>query len=227
MRSPKPNAQPASASAKAPSARRFYRINSWLSETDANFLLSKRALWEANLGHYATAIQLFNRLMAFEPETAEHYVNRGLVRTRNQQWDKAMADYDRAIELDDTLDKAYSNRANLYARRQNWAEAINDYDEAIDLNPLNIRARLNQAITFREMGDHNEALICLDIALFFQPDSAVLYAERGRIYHVQGDWNCAIADYQTALSLTEVDQTQYSDLKVTHKVRQWMASLSQ
>jgi len=27
------------------------------------------------------------------------------------------------------------------------------------------------------------------------------YAERGRTYHLQGDWNCAVADYQIALQL--------------------------
>lgn len=211
---------------KAPiPARRLYRIDSWLSEADANLLLGKKALWEANQGHYEEAIALFNRLISYEPECAEHYVNRGLVYARSQQWENAMADYDRAIEIDDELDKAYSNRANLHARNQDWAEAISDYDDAIDLNPLNTRARLNQAITFREMGNLEEALICLDIALFFQPENAALYAERGRAYHVQGDWNCAIADYQTALKMTDTDSGQPEDLRITRQVKRWMASL--
>ena len=208
-------------------SRRFYRLDSWLSEADANFLLSKKALWEASKGNYPTAIELFDRLIAFESETAEHYVNRGLVCARSRLWERAMTDYDRAIELDSTLDKAYSNRANLQARNEDWVEAIADYDKAIDLNPLNSRARLNQAITFRQMGNYEEALTCLDIALFFQLDSAALLAERGRVYHLLGDWNCAIADYQTSLELIETNNSQSSHAKVARRVQRWMTSLRQ
>lgn len=214
-----------SGSAEVTPARRFYRLDNWLSETDANFLLKKKALWKAKHGHYEAAIQLFDRLISFEPNIAEHYVNRGLVYAWHQQWDNALSDYNRAIEIDNTLDKAYSNRANLYARRQDWAEAISNYDTAIDLNPLNTRARLNQAITFREMGNYEEALICLDIALFFCPNSAAIYAERGRVYHIQGDWNCAIADYKTALEITETSSNETSNFTVARQVKQWMTSL--
>lgn len=211
---------------KAIPNRRLYRIDSWLSEADANFLLNKRALWTAKQGQYETAIALFNRLISLEPNTAEHYVNRGLTHAQSQQYAKAIADYARALELDDTLDRAYSNRANLHAKNQDWAEAISDYDDAIDLNPLNIRARLNQAITFREMGCPEEALDCLDIALFFCPGNATVYAERGRAYHVLGDWNCAIADYKTALELTEEESTETNDTKVANRVKSWMSSLT-
>ncbi len=214
-----------SVSAKAIATHRLYRLDNWLSEADANFLLKKKALWKAKQGHYPSAIQLFDRLIAFEPNTAQHYVNRGLVYAWQQQWDKALANYDRAIEIDSTLDKAYSNRANLYAKKQDWAKAISNYEEAIDLNPLNIRARLNQAITLREMGSYGEALLCLNVALFFCPSNATIYAERGRAYHIQGDWNCAIADYKTALNLTKTHPNQTNDLKVACRVRQWMTSL--
>lgn len=216
----------ASARTQAIPARRLYRIDSWLSEADANFLLKKKAIWSAKQGEYETAIALFNRLISLEPNTAEHYVNRGLVLAQNRQDDKAIADYNRALELDNTLDKAYNNRANLHAKRQDWADAISDYDEAIDLNPLNTRARLNQAVTFREMGNAKEALTCLDIALFFDAQSAAIYAERGRAYHVLGHWNCAIADYRTALELTETTLDKNANKKIARRVKRWMASLS-
>ncbi|MGB3766490.1 MAG: tetratricopeptide repeat protein [Phormidesmis sp.] len=219
------SAAPYSVWAKTIPNRRFYRLDSWLSETDANFLLGKKALWEAKQDRYKAAIQLFDRLISLEPNVAKHYVNRGLTHARCKHWNKALADYNYAIEIDNTLDRAYSNRGNLYAERKAWAKAISDYDEAIDLNPLNTRARLNQAITFRKMGNHEEALDCLDIALFFCPGSAAIYAERGRTYHMRGDWNCAIADYRIALGLTKTDSNKASDIKVARRVKHWMTSL--
>ncbi|MEL6159277.1 MAG: tetratricopeptide repeat protein [Cyanobacteria bacterium J06554_11] len=214
--------------AKVParSAHRF-RADSWLSSEDANLLLRKRAQLEAKQENYAAALKVLNQLTAYEPENADNYANRGLMHYHLRQCEQALADYNRAIELNPELDKAYSNRANLHATQQNWNDAIADYDHAIDLNPLNIRARLNQAITLREMGDCEEALVCLDIAMFFRPQSATLYAERGRTYHLQGHWNCALSDYNKALELTQ-DQSLKdisSRARVSRRVLKWMQAL--
>lgn len=206
--------------------RRRFRPDSWLSVEDANLLLRKRAKREAKQGNYAAAIEILNQLTAYEPKHAENFVNRGLMHYNLKHYDQALADYDRAIDLDPDLDKAYSNRANLHAAQENWMDAIDDYDEAIDLNPLNIRARLNQAITLREMGGYTEALTCLDLAMFFHPQSATLYAERGRTYQLMGQWNCALADYRTAQQLIATDTKDISDaMRVRGRVLRWMHSL--
>lgn len=213
---------------KPAKARHRFRTDSWLSLKDANLLLRKRAQMEANQGSYSAALIILNQLTVYEPENAENFANRGLMHYNLGSCEQALADYDHAIEINPELDKAYSNRANLHATQQNWADAIADYDEAIDLNPLNIRARLNQAITLREMGDYDEALVCLDIAMFFRPQSATLYAERGRTYHLQGHWNCAIADYTKARALTEDDSLQdiSSRQRVNKRVMRWINTLA-
>lgn len=196
--------------------------NGWLSLADASLLLKKQIGLAVKKKEYARAVVLLDRLITYEPLSAQHYANRGLVNYFLQAPEKALADYNLALVIDPALDKAYSNRANLYAAQQNWAAAIADYDHAIDLNPLNTRARLNQAITFREIGEYEEALTCLDIAMFFEPTNAFLRAERGRTYHLQGDWNCAIADYNKALLLIE---PAHSNDALTRRILRWMSSL--
>jgi tetratricopeptide (TPR) repeat protein len=201
------------------------QLNSWLSSADANLLLRKQTRMAIAQKNYTHAIALLNQLIAYAPESAEHYSNRGLMHYCLAQIAQALADYNQALSLDPELDKAYSNRANLHATQQNWTAALADYDCALDFNPLNIRARINQAITFREMGEYEEALVCLDIAMFFTPASATLYAERGRTYHLQGEWNCAIAEYNKSLSLirgAQQDLTQNTVLM--DRVLKWMTS---
>ena len=208
-------------------ARFRFRPDSWLPLSDANLLLRKRAQWAVKQKNYAVALDVLNHLVAYEPDCADHWVNRGLVQDYLKQWDEALDDYSRAIELNPELDRAYSNRANLYARQHNWIAALTDYDEALDLNPLNVKTRLNQAITFRDVGDYTEALVCFDIAIFFRPDSATIFAERGRTYQMYGDWNCATADYKRALQLTsrqEPDFINFSQLQP--RVVQWLSELS-
>ena len=203
-----------------------FRIDNWISETDANLLLKRQAEVAMRRKDYDTALSLYERLIQYEPDSAEHYNNRGLICYITKQWAKAEADYNRAIALDPKQACTYNNRANLYAVRKAWADAIADYDTAIDLNPLNMRARLNQAITFREIGEYQESLACLDIALLLVGSTdksnflcASICAERGRTYHIQGCWNCALADYRRALSLSDNEA-------VTRRVTRWRNALT-
>jgi tetratricopeptide (TPR) repeat protein len=71
--------------------------------------------------------------------------------------------------------------------------------QAVNLNPLHIEARINQAVTYREQCQYDGAIAGLEEALLFDRLLGRIYAERGRTYHIQGDWNGAIADYRCAL----------------------------
>ena len=193
----------------------------WSALSDTSLLLRKQISSAVRQSEYARAVVLLDRLITFEPKSAEHYANRGLMHYFLQKLEQALADYNQALVIDPDLDKAYSNRANLYAAQHNWTAAIADYDRAIDINPLNTRARINQAVTFREIGEYEEAIICLDIAMFFEPTSAFLRAERGRTYHLQGDWNCAIAEYNKALSLVEPSNL---GIALRCRILKWMHS---
>jgi len=206
-----------------------FRVDSWLSHADARLLLRKRARREAQQQNYTTAVQIFDQLIDYEPHNADYFANRGLMHYNLKRYEQALTDYNHALDINPKLDSAYNNRANLHATQKNWLDAIDDYDEAIDINPLNVRARLNQAVTLREMGAYDEAITCLDIAMFFQPRSANLYAERGRTYQLEGEWNCAIADYNRALEITQQsnidsESTEQID-RINRKVLRWMNSL--
>lgn len=160
--------------------------------------LRRSALDEAKAGNYFDSIALFDQLLEQNPLSATDYNNRGLVYFRNRQHNEALDDFNMAISLDPELDSVYNNRANYYAHHGHLLEAILDYDRAIELNPFNVRAWINQGITFRDMEMYERAIECFDSALNFSRLEEHIYVERGRTYHLRGDWNCAIADYQRA-----------------------------
>lgn len=174
-----------------------------LDEQD-NAALRQFALSEARNGQYETAIASFDILLDHNPLSAVDYNNRGLVYFQMGQPSRAIADYNRALSLNPNLDSAYNNRANYHAARGEVLEAILDYDLSIELNPTNIRAWINQGITFRDMGMYEHALENFDVALHLvEPGSCLqghVYAERGRVQHLNGDWNCAVSDYNKAIA---------------------------
>lgn len=148
---------------------------------------------------YHRAIAVLNRLIAFYPCNAVDYSNRGLVYLWVGKAHKALGDFDRAIALNPSLASFYNNRANCYISQGDQESAIADYDRAIDIDPFYVRARINRAVTLRELGRYEAALDGFDEALLFRQFTGEIYAERGRAYHLRGDWNGAIADYRRAL----------------------------
>ncbi len=178
---------------------------------------------KASEGNYPVAIALLDWLIALCPNNAADYNNRGLMYFRNNQIIEALGDLTQALAIDPHLDSAYNNRANCYAAQGELAEAIADYDFALDLNPANLRAWINQGIAFRELGMYNLALENFDITLIIGDSlQERIYAERGRTNYLQGDWNCAVADYQTALAIL-AERPHLSNLR--QKTQAWLEQL--
>ncbi len=199
-----------------------------LSQTEREAILRQRALLETQHGNHAEAIDIFSELIGRSPDNANHYCNRGLVYFKNGQLEAAMSDYNRAIALNPRLDSAYNNRANYYAAQGLYLEAILDYDVALDLNPANVRAWINQGITFREVEMYDRALESLDLALCLGKLEGHVYAERGRTYHLRGDWNCAVGEYHRALSqlaLSNAESQNASMLRLYLQVESWLDEL--
>jgi tetratricopeptide (TPR) repeat protein len=66
---------------------------------------------------------------------AEAYSNRGVARQRRGDSNGAIADLDRAIQLNPKLAVAYNNRCLTYSDRRNYDRAIADCDQSIRLDP--------------------------------------------------------------------------------------------
>lgn len=192
---------------------------------DPERCLRRSAREKAQQGDYATAVVILTRLIDRHPADAVNYNNRGLIYFQSGQMEKAIADYNTALQLNPHLDSAYNNRANYYASLGQLVEAIADYEQAIDLNFGNIRARINQGITFRQMGLYELAIENFDFALVLGKHLiGHIYAERGRTYHLQGEWNSAIADYRRALK--ELPSSDL-DLRLRSRVETWLNELLQ
>lgn len=174
-------------------------------------------------GEHSSAIALLDRLIALCPDNAAYYNNRGLMYFRNNQIVEAFCDLSLALEINPNLDSAYNNRANCHAALGDFLEAIADYDLALDLNPANLRAWIGQGIAFRGLGIYDLALENFDIASIVGDSlKSRIYQERGRTYHLQGDWNCAVADYQRALKILADRRDLIGDRQ---KIRGWLDEL--
>ena len=72
--------------------------------------------------------------------------------------ERAIEDYDKAIELDPDDDGAYNNRGFSYRRLGQYQRAIEDFDKAIELDPNFAGAYNNRGFSYRNLGRYQRAL---------------------------------------------------------------------
>ena len=70
-----------------------------------------------------------------EPQDAEGFHARGNRYSRNGAYERAIADYSRAIEMDGAFAEAYYDRGFSFYEMARYEEAIADLTRAIEVNP--------------------------------------------------------------------------------------------
>ncbi|WP_373544255.1 tetratricopeptide repeat protein [Chamaesiphon sp.] len=101
-----------------------------------------------NSGDYRGALADYNRAIKSNPNSANAYYNRGLIKATKLQDERgALADYNRAIQLKPNYDAAYNNRGNLKVDKlQDYQGGLADYNRAIQLKPRNADAFYNRGV---------------------------------------------------------------------------------
>lgn len=86
------------------------------------------------------------------------YVNRGVIKVALEEYQGAVRDYNKALELNDESAEAYMNRGNMWFISNRFAEAIEDYDRslALDVSKPHV-AILNKGMALEGLGKLNEA----------------------------------------------------------------------
>src|SRR5262249_31007954 len=74
-------------------------------------------------------------LRLLQPRTSSDFVERALAHEGNKEHDKALADLNRAVELDDRLVEAYNVRGNVQVARKKHRTAVADYTRALERSP--------------------------------------------------------------------------------------------
>jgi len=132
---------------------------------------------------------------------AVSYYNRGLGYGAEGDYDRAIADYTKAIELAPKFAKAYNNRGTVYGMKGDHARAIADFTRAIGLDPKNANAYNNRCLGLAISGQAQSALTDCDTALRLRPDYADAFENRAFAYYQLARYDEALAGYETALKL--------------------------
>jgi tetratricopeptide (TPR) repeat protein len=124
--------------------------------------------------------------------------------------DRAIANFDKAIELNPKLAEAYYNRGLLYQGEKRHQLAIDDFTSANGLTPQRAEPLLGRAISYLALDKIKEAAADLDEAAQADPNNAQIWTTRGLAYERLGDKTKAAGSYGRAIGIRPKDEAAQS-----------------
>ena len=174
------------------------------------------------------ALVNLSKAIDLNPNYVDAYFLRGLIYGSQYDFDKAIADFEKVVELDPSHTDAKAMHADAYAARgadyaleKNYDKAIADFERAIELDPDKAEFKAAAATYFLrgatryEEGDNESAFTDLDRAISdiekiieLDPDNSEVriaigeaYLVRGIAHFQGGNYDRAIADLERAIEL--------------------------
>jgi tetratricopeptide (TPR) repeat protein len=152
-----------------------------------------------DLGPYLTC--LINDAVLDDTNLVVAHERRGQTYSAIGRYEDALADFNRAIELDPGRAWAIAERAQTYRLMERYDDALADLNRAIELDPGRAWAVLQRAQTYRLMERYDDALADLNRAIELDPRYALAIAGRAETYWSMERYDDALADFNRAIEL--------------------------
>jgi lipoprotein NlpI len=153
----------------------------------------------------ARAIEACTRAIEFmgldRRDLAEAYYSRGTEWARQGNLDRAIGDYNVALQLEPDLAFAYYNRALAWSAKGESDRALADYDAALERNPGDVAAHVGRGAEWIVKGDYRRAIADYDEAVAADGKSLDAVFGRGRARLYAGDYMLSASDLYRAHDL--------------------------
>ena len=89
----------------------------------------------------------------------EVHNNRGFAYCQIGQYDQAILDFSKAIEINPRLAHAYNNRGWAYIKKWQYDHAISDFNKTIEIDPRFVEAYFHRAIVYFLVEEYDKSLL--------------------------------------------------------------------
>jgi tetratricopeptide (TPR) repeat protein len=154
---------------------------------------------------YQACIEYNTQAIALKADYSGAYWDRAVCYDKAEQYQKAIADYNKAIALDSSTEDLailFTNRGLVYFHLIQYDSAIADYNTAIKKNPERADAYWNRGLVYSRKNEDQKAINDYTTALKYCTnghDRAILYDNRAVEYNDLDKYAEALKDLNDAL----------------------------
>jgi eukaryotic-like serine/threonine-protein kinase len=132
---------------------------------------------------------------------AEGHVCMGVVANGTGQYEAAMGEFEKAVQLDPTNDQAYTGLASAERHLNKLDEAEKTYQQVIQLRPQYAGAYMNLGAFYAEQQQLEKASAMFSRAVAVAPDSYRGYSNLGAVYAYEGKYAEAIQPLKQSIAI--------------------------
>jgi len=148
---------------------------------------------------------LWNDEIKKAPKNPRAWASRSTVYFRANQFDKALADLNKAIELNPNYTVALQNRGIIHHRMKNYDAALADFNRILASNPTQSTVLNSRGLTYMELGQYKNAINDFSTALKQLPDDPKVLSTHGKASYFTGNDSIAIRDFSKILNKSPDD----------------------
>jgi predicted AlkP superfamily phosphohydrolase/phosphomutase/Flp pilus assembly protein TadD len=159
------------------------------------------------------ALKKLEALGYISGESPDTHNNLGQRYQKQGEFEKAIVEFQKAIELNPNFTSAMNNLAVCYSKLKRFDEAEAVYRQAIKLNPHDAYAMNNLAVMLMESNKLDEALTFGTMAVKTEPNYANAYMTVGAIYANMGKLDLAEWNFKKVLQIEPDNEYARGNLK--------------
>lgn len=174
---------------------------------------------ESAINSYEQAINQINKYTALilqNKQDASLYTTRGDLYFQINDFDRAIEDYNEALQLNDNTDAAYYGRGLALGRQGFIRDAINDLTIYIKRHPQHSLAYTKRGVRYLWLGESVLAQRDLLKAIELDPNNAEAHDDLGVVLAQQKHYKQAITHFNRAVEIENNYQKAYHNLAMAY-----------
>lgn len=150
--------------------------------------------------------------------TNEDLFRRAELNYKNKNYQAAIEDYTRFLQLNPNESKAYWQRGGAWVELGNNQEAIKDYTQFLKFRPDVVHVYITRAAIFKDTGNLQKAIDDCTHALSLGSDyDRIAYSLRADCYGVLENYQAALQDYNQSIRLDPEEIENYQKRGLIHQ----------
>lgn len=161
----------------------------------------------SELGDDLDKLSILNLNIESNPGFPYAYIERASIYMSQNEWRKALDDYNKAIELSPYDSDYYVYRAYAKEKVGYTQEALADYDQSLVLDASNATTYLHLGNYYNKLKKYELAIEYYSTSLVYNPEQVLPYYNRAIAFYYAKQYSQACADIQRAKALNyQVDK---------------------